>query len=110
MSTEGHMRFFEVSDCGFYNFLSDKKTYGGELNESFTMIQDWFSTRDLKESSPWSMDVRTNKPQCYCRDIYKDELTNEFLVVLWKSDTNKDGSIYGVFQGSCPINMFYAAA
>lgn len=101
MNTEGHLRFFEISSCGYYNFKrNDSKAYGGELKETFVSLQDWFSKREFKDTTPWSDLVRTTKPQCYCRDIYQDSETDDFIVVLWKADTSMTGSIYGVAENA----------
>lgn len=101
MNHEGHLRFFEVTDCGFYSFgRSDKKVYGGELKETFLAIENWFEGRELKDTTPWAKSIRTKKPQCYCRDIYCDESTNDYVIVLWKADTAMNGNIYGVPETS----------
>lgn len=44
--------------------------------------------------------MRTGAPKGYCHDIYKDENTNDFLLVLWKSDTDSAGTLWGAQESA----------
>ncbi|MEH6443728.1 MAG: hypothetical protein V7784_07515 [Oceanospirillaceae bacterium] len=95
MSEIGHMTFFNVDLCGLYR-VGLKKNHGYKLSESFDLILNWAQNRALASTIPWDPDhSRTNKTKCYCKDIYKDDSTGDFLVVLWKSDSDSSGSLYG---------------
>lgn len=101
MLNKGYLRFFSIERCGFYKFSSvDTNAYGGEIEESLDLIQKWVTGRPVSQTMPWSAEARKNKPKCYCRDIYKDERTNDFLIVLWKSDTTSEGSLLGIEEDS----------
>ncbi|MCX4025059.1 hypothetical protein H0A36_23485 [Endozoicomonas sp. SM1973] len=91
----GHMNFFNVDHCGLYK-IGNKETYGCELGETFDLIKKWVKGRNLADTIPWSEDkAKKNISKCYCKDIYKDSATGDFLVVLWKSDTDSAGTLWG---------------
>ena len=95
MFDTGHMNFFKVDRCGLYK-LKQEKTYGCELDETFSLIKDWVKGRSLAATIPWDPhEARRNKAKCYCKDIYKNESTNDYFVVLWKSDTDSAGTLWG---------------
>lgn len=81
----GHLNFFKVNKCGLYK-VNDDNTYGLELSETFDLIQDWVGTKSLALTIPWDPKEKPNRSKCYCKDIYKDENTGDFLIMLWKSD------------------------
>jgi hypothetical protein len=93
MADIGHMNFFQVNQCGLYKSI-DPKSYGCGLEETFSLIQEWVKDRPMSATIPWNAISKT-KPKCYCREIYKDPTTGDFLVVLWKSETDSAGAIWG---------------
>jgi len=98
---EGHINFFNVDLCGLYRFNSkkDKQVYGLELSDVFTRIMNWVGTRNsLLETTAWEPNSRGNTSDCYLKDIYQDEDTGDFFVVLWKSDPSSK-SVFGADEG-----------
>jgi hypothetical protein len=93
MADVGHMNFFKVNQCGLYK-SNDSKSHGCELEETFDLIKDWVTDRRMSATIPWDAPSKT-KPKCYCREVHKDPKTGDFLVVLWKSETDSAGAIWG---------------
>lgn len=55
----------------------------------------------MDDTIPWDpSQMRSNAPKCYCHDFYKDEDTGEYLFVLWKSDSDSTGTIWGAQAGA----------
>jgi hypothetical protein len=89
----GHMNFFEVNECGLYR-NQDTDTHGLEMAETFAAIYGWVGALDFQDTLPWFN--RPGSPKMYCRDVYHDEdKTGDYLFVLWKSDTDSTGSLWG---------------
>lgn len=98
MITTGHINFFTVNECGLYKQNSEKP-HGLQLKETLELIEDWFRGKPLAETLPWAPDQsKTGISKCYCRDLYHDEETGDFVLVLWKSDTDAAGSLLGAPQ------------
>ncbi len=98
MFDTGHMNFFSVDHCGLYKVGKDD-THGCELEETFDLILDWVKGRPLSSTIPWDPDrARNNKSKSYCKDIHKDPETGDFIVVLWKSDTDNAGTLWGASE------------
>lgn len=95
MIETGYMNYFNVDHCGLYK-VGLNKTHGCELSETFESIKKWVESRSLGATIPWDpTDAKRNRPKCYCKDIYKHEETGDFVVVLWKSDTDGAGTLWG---------------
>ncbi|HDL7770297.1 TPA: hypothetical protein PXP37_001793 [Yersinia enterocolitica] len=90
----GYMNFFKINKCGLYK-MSDENSYGCEATETFDLIYKWVEGKPLASTMPWDEDAKKNRSKCYCKDVYKDEATGDFLLVLWKSDTDNTGSLWG---------------
>lgn len=91
----GYMNFFSIDFCGLYK-VGNSKTFGCEAEETFDLILDWAKPRPLNSTIPWDPDsAKRNRPKCYCQDIHKDERTGDFFLVLWKSDTDSAGTLWG---------------
>ena len=91
----GHMNFFNIDHCGLYR-VGLIKNHGCEIEETFDLISQWVKGRSLASTIPWDPEKsRTNKSKCYCKDIFKNEETGDFFVVLWKSDTDSAGTLWG---------------
>lgn len=100
----GHMNYFNVNECGLYKTGSNKN-HGCSLSETFHLIKDWRKDKQLATTIPWDITGQKNsKAKCYCKDIYKDETTGDFLIVLWKSDTDGNGTLWGAQEDSTEGN------
>lgn len=100
MFEKGHMNFFNIDRCGLYRNGSEE-THGCEIEETFHLISDWVKGRALAYTIPWDpAHSRTNKSKCYCKDVHYDEKTGDFFIVLWKSDTDSAGTLWGAKEDS----------
>lgn len=90
---DGYINFFKVDLCGLYLFSSknDNASYGLEIDETFRSIMDWANKRPFSETIPWKPHSRSNVSNCYLKDIYHDEENGDYFLVLWKSDSAKEG-------------------
>lgn len=95
MAFVGHMNFFRLDECGLYK-VRDPNSHGCETEETFGLIKEWVKDRPLSATIPWDPEhARTGKPKCYCKDIYEDPDTGDFVMVLWKSEADDAGGIWG---------------
>jgi hypothetical protein len=94
MASVGSMNFFQVNECGLYK-IRDNTSHGLKLADTFSSLHNWRKTRSFVDTIPWDPSTRSSKSKCYCKDIHKDEDTGDFLVVLWKSDTDSSGGLLG---------------
>ncbi|WP_219118328.1 hypothetical protein [Janthinobacterium sp. UMAB-56] len=95
MIIPGHLNFFSIDECGLYK-QGDQvaKTLGPA--ETFDLIYEWVKGKPITDTLPWDpLTSRTGLAKCYCHDFYKCEDTGEYLFVLWKSESNSDGTIFG---------------
>ncbi|KZN56846.1 hypothetical protein N474_09505 [Pseudoalteromonas luteoviolacea CPMOR-2] len=97
MLSTGFMNFFKVDKCGLYK-VGDSNSNGCELGETFDLIMQWVEGRPLALTIPWDPKEKPNKSKCYCKDIYKDDSTGDFVIVLWKSDTDNAGTLWGASE------------
>ena len=95
MVISGHLNFFSIEECGLYKHGSDiPKALAPD--ETFDLIYKWVQKKPMEDTIPWDpSDSKKNLAKCYCHDYYQDEDTGEFLFVLWKSDSDGAGSIWG---------------
>lgn len=94
MITSGHMNFFEVNECGLYK-NGTEKAQGVEMAETFESIANWVAAKPMAGTLPWEKNKRGDGVKCYCHDLYKCELTGDFLFVLWKSSGDSNGALLG---------------
>lgn len=99
MANIGLMNYFKINECGLYK-VNNPKSFGLDLNETFQLLMNWKKPLVMSSTIPWNPASRSAKSKCYCKDIYKDESTGDFLVVLWKSDTDTTGSLLGAQENS----------
>ena len=100
MIDTGHMNYFTVNHCGLYK-TGKTQVFGLDLTETFDLISGWVKTRPFSQTIPWDPQTsKKNKSKCYCKDIEKDPATGDFVVVLWKSDTDNVGTLWGAEEES----------
>jgi hypothetical protein len=99
MAQIGHMNFFQVNECGLYK-VKDSSIHGLDITETFSLLQNWKSENRMADTIPWDPKTRSAKSKCYCRESYFDIETGDYLVVLWKSDTDNTGSLLGAQEDS----------
>lgn len=104
MIIPAHLNFFSIEECGLYK--RDSTTPQGlEIEETFQLIYEWVAGKALEDTLPWDASIsRTGVAKCYCHDIYKCDDTDEFLLVLWKSDSDGAGTILGTQAGATTGN------
>jgi len=95
MLQSGYINFFNVNKCGIYrNFGPEPK--GLELIDTFSRIKAWKDSRNFEATNPWDPKVNRNKTACYCHEVYKAPDSDDFLLVLWKSDADSSAPLYGI--------------
>ena len=99
MANIGHMNYFKINECGLYK-INNPQSFGLNLIETFQSFTDWKKPLTMSSTIPYDPATRGTKSKCYCKDVYKDEITGDFLVVLWKSDTDTTGSLLGAQESS----------
>ncbi len=95
MRQSGYLTFFNVNKCGLYR-IAKTEPQGLELSETFTKLKSWCESRPFEKTNPWDPKVNKNKTPCYCHKIHHDPKTGDFLLVLWKGETDKSGPLYGI--------------
>lgn len=94
MSNAGFMNYFSINECGLYR-VKKTEPFGLDIQETMSLIADWVKDRSMSMTIPWDPNSRKNKPKCYCKDIEINPLTGDILLVLWKSDTDSTGTLWG---------------
>lgn len=100
----GHMNFFDVKKCGLYEFGDgdDVASRGIDLSETLNLIAEWVRTVDFEDTIPWDPEKSPDTlHDCYCHDLYvADDEIGDFVLVLWKSDKESKGNIWGRAKNS----------
>lgn len=95
MIIPAHLNFFRIEECGLYKQGSEVPKALGSA-ETFELIYKWVQGKPMEDTIPWDpVSTKTGTAKCYCHDFYKCDDTGEFLFVLWKSETDSVGSIWG---------------
>lgn len=95
MLQSGYINFFNINKCGLYRLFGPAPN-GLELTETFTKLMEWSSERNFSATNPWDPKKHRNKTACYCHKIHKDPSTGDFLLILWKGESDKHGPLYGI--------------
>lgn len=95
MVISSHLNFFNIEECGLYKH-NNKSPATLNAAETFEQIYQWVQGKPIEDTLPWDpVSSKTGTAKCYCHDFYKCEETGEYLFVLWKSDTDSVGSVWG---------------
>lgn len=95
MIIPAHLNFFSIDKCGLYK-QGDEFPKGLDPAETFELIYQWVQGKPMEDTIPWDpASMKSGSAKCYCHDFYKCEDTGEFLFVLWKSETDSAGAIWG---------------
>lgn len=99
MIIPAHLNFFSIEECGLYK-QGDKTAKSIGPSETFELIYQWVQGKPMEDTIPWDpKESKNGLAKCYCHDFYKFEDSEEYVFVLWKSDTDGAGSIWGA-QGN----------
>jgi len=100
MIIPGHLNFFSIDECGLYK-QGDSFPKGLDVAETFNLIYDWVKGKPMEDTIPWDpSSTKLGSPKCYCHDFYKCEDTGEYLFVLWKSESDSAGTLWGAQAGA----------
>ena len=103
----GLVTFFNVNKCGFYKITRSNKGNGkekndvkvkGSLSESITLVSDWVNGREFSQTIPWDVNTNPFKKKIYCKDVYKDDNSNEMLFVFCQAVNNDKGALNGFIE------------
>ncbi|MGE8190682.1 hypothetical protein [Pseudomonas sp. NPDC086278] len=95
MLQSGYINFFEVNKCGLYRLFNETPK-ALELEETIAKLKDWKEGRNFEATNPWDPKRNRNKTPCFCHEIHHNENTGDFLLVLWKGDSDRHGPLYGI--------------
>lgn len=95
MLQSGYINFFNVNKCGLYRLFNETPK-GLELTDAFKKLKDWKEGRNFEATNPWDPRKNRNKTPCYSHEIHHDPKTGDFLLVLWKGDSDRHGPLYGI--------------
>ncbi|XLX39973.1 hypothetical protein ACK25U_19890 [Ectopseudomonas mendocina] len=95
MLQSGYINFFNVNKCGLYRLFNDTPK-GLELSDAFLRLKEWKEARNFEATNPWDPKKNRNKTPCYSHEIHCDEKSGDFLLVLWKGDSDRHGPLYGI--------------
>jgi hypothetical protein len=107
MMDSGLVTFFNVNKCGFYRITQSSKDNArakndvkvkGSLAETITLVSDWVDGREFSQTIPWDVNASPLKKKIYCKDIYKDENSNEMLFVFCRAVNNDKGALNGFIE------------
>jgi hypothetical protein len=95
MIIPAHLNFFSIDECGLYK-QGDKTPKALGVEETFELIYEWVKGKPMEDTIPWDpKESKSGLAKCYCHDFYKCEESGEYVFVLWKSDSDGAGSIWG---------------
>ena len=103
----GLVTFFNVNKCGFYKITRSNKDNGrakndvkvkGSLSESITLVSEWVNGREFSQTIPWDVNTNPFKKKIYCKDVYKDDNSNEMLFVFCQAVNNDKGALNGFIE------------
>lgn len=95
MLQSGFLNFFKVNKCGLYR-IAKTDAQGLDLSETFAHLKDWIGDRNFDATNPWDERAYRNKTACYAHKIHFDSATGDYLLVLWKGESDKQGPLYGI--------------
>jgi hypothetical protein len=103
----GLVTFFNVNKCGFYKITQASKDNSGakkdvkvkgSLSETIALVSDWVDGREFSQTLPWDENANPLKKKIYCKDIYKDDTSNEMLFIFCRAVNNDKGSLNGFIE------------
>jgi len=95
MILPAHLNFFSIEECGLFKH-GDGEPAALKAEETFDLIYKWVQGKQMEDTIPWDpAATKSGTPKCYCHDFYKCEVTGDYLFVLWKSDSDSVGTIWG---------------
>lgn len=95
MLQSGYINFFNVNKCGLYRLFSEVPK-ALELSETFQKLEEWRQGRNFEATNPWDPTKKRNKTSCYFKACHFDKQTGDYLLVLWKGDSDRHGPLYGI--------------
>lgn len=95
MLQSGYINFFDVSRCGLYR-ITKNDPQGLELSETFAELKKWVDGRTFDTTNPWDPKTHRNKTPCYAHKIHHDPKSGDYLLILWKGESDKQGPLYGI--------------
>ncbi|PAA13591.1 hypothetical protein [Pseudomonas fragi] len=95
MLQSGFLNFFKINKCGLYR-IAKADAQGLELAETFAELKAWADGRNFEATNPWDQRAHRNKTACYAHKIHYDPKTGDYLLVLWKGESDKQGPLYGI--------------
>lgn len=93
----GAITFFEYTHLGFYQYGGDYRE-PLDMNEMLKSLYCWYQSRiSLEDTLLWddSTPGFSNRKKVYLKSIEKNEITGDYIVILWRAIGSGDG-VYGI--------------
>ncbi|MGC0860951.1 hypothetical protein WKG86_18355 [Pantoea agglomerans] len=97
----GILTFFDFEHFGLYQTIQGKDPVLVEQNleRVFTGLKDWVGSKTVEDSVPWGSD-NNRRTKAFCKNISYNEITGDYLFVIWKTLGDNKGDIQGIEAGS----------
>ncbi|MEJ8295630.1 hypothetical protein WKI45_22670 [Delftia tsuruhatensis] len=94
----GYMNFFDVKKCGLYLYGDGDGAVskGVGLADTLRLLANWVKDLEFEETIPWDPKKSPESlHDCYCHDLYANDDNGDYVLVLWKSDGESSGNLWG---------------
>lgn len=95
MLQSGFLNFFTVNKCGLYR-IAKTEAQDLDLAETLAHLKIWVESRNFDATNPWDAKAHRNRSACYAHKIHYDAATGDYLLILWKGESDKQGPLYGI--------------
>lgn len=94
---KGLITFFNIDFAGFYQtkIKKDPLHHEGNISSALDSVISWAEKRDFIDTVPWDVDEHRLRSQFFFKSAYKDEETDDYLLVFLKKTSDDDGNFNG---------------
>ncbi|PHL38128.1 hypothetical protein BMR42_24160 [Escherichia coli] len=88
--------FYKIDEFGFYRRNKEKypDRFFGDVNSVFSDFSKWLAAQEnLGSTCTLEVNKEEGGQNIFCKDYYKHEDGNEYLIILWNEMSNADNKI-----------------
>ncbi|EDJ5874960.1 hypothetical protein LRM79_004640, partial [Salmonella enterica] len=88
--------FYKIDEFGFYRRNKEKypDRFFGDVNSVFSDFSKWLAAQEnLGSTCTFEVNKEEGGQNIFCKDYYKHEDGNEYLIILWNEMSNADNKI-----------------
>ncbi|EKO1951848.1 hypothetical protein PYT51_000972 [Salmonella enterica] len=88
--------FYKIDEFGFYRRNKEKypDRFFGDMNSVFSDFSKWLAAQEnLGSTCTFEVNKEEGGQNIFCKDYYKHEDGNEYLIILWNEMSNADNKI-----------------